>query len=207
MIGVAAMCAGSTATAQMGHPHIKTVAAMTPDQRSLFDAAMRIGDESFDAKAKLLIRPPDAHEGVGRAPLIRESTWYALGLLERDGTGDRARAAAILDVVLSEQFLDTTKKWFGTFRRFTTESDPPANARGGFDYDPNWREFVGTTLEVMLEEYPDRLPKGMPEKLYKAVDTAVLGEQRDGRLKPTYSNIALMYGALWDFDANAQWKG
>ena len=43
-----------------------------------------------------------------------------------------------------------------------------------------------------------------------SIDLAITGEQQDGRLKETYSNIALMYGAVWDFAAahngNLDWK-
>ena len=43
-----------------------------------------------------------------------------------------------------------------------------------------------------------------------SIDLAITGEQQDGRLKETYSNNALMYGALWDFAAahngNPDWK-
>lgn len=45
--------------------------------------------------------------------------------------------------------------------------------------------------------------------MYHAIDAAVSGEMHDGRLVPSYSNIALMYGALWNFaavhDNNADW--
>jgi hypothetical protein len=63
---------------------------------------------------------------------------------------------------------------------------------------------------MILFEYPDRIPPSLAERLYASIDLAVTGEQQDGRLKETYSNIALMYGALWDFAAehngNADWK-
>jgi hypothetical protein len=46
--------------------------------------------------------------------------------------------------------------------------------------------------------------------MYAAIDLALDGEMRQGRLVPSYSNIALMYGALWDFEAthnhNADWQ-
>ena len=37
--------------------------------------------------------------------------------------------------------------------------------------------------------------------MYAAVDRSIEGEIHEGRLLPTYTNIALMYGFLWDFAA------
>jgi hypothetical protein len=78
------------------------------------------------------------------------------------------------------------------------------------NYDPNWRVFIGTTFELILIEYPERISADLALKMYKAIDIAVTGEMKQGRLKPNYSNIALMYGALWDFaanhDNNTEWK-
>jgi len=78
------------------------------------------------------------------------------------------------------------------------------------NYDPNWRMFIGTTFELILIEYPERIPSQLASKMYQAIDAAIMGEMKHGRLKESYSNIALMYGALWDFaanhDNNAEWK-
>jgi hypothetical protein len=77
-------------------------------------------------------------------------------------------------------------------------------------YDPNWREFIGTTFAMILIEYPDRISPELSQHLYAAIDRAVRGEISEGRLVPSYSNIALMYGALWDFAAvhhkRADWQ-
>jgi hypothetical protein len=113
--------------------------------------------------------------------------------------------------VLKEQFLDQPTPWYGTFRRTPEEPDPAGEHTVMWaNYDPNWRVFIGTTFEMILVEYPERIPSGLSQKMYKAIDTAIAGEMKHGRLKPSYSNIALMYGALWDFaavhDNNAEWK-
>jgi hypothetical protein len=46
--------------------------------------------------------------------------------------------------------------------------------------------------------------------MYEAIDRAIEGEIAEKRLLPSYSNIALMYGALWDFaathDKRDDWK-
>ena len=161
-----------------------------------------------------LVRTPDGpldHDGRRAKYMVRETSCYALGLLMRDGKGDRARAAEGLEAVLKEQFLDKDKVWYGTFRRTPEEPDPSGeNTVMWRNYDPNWREFIGTTFQMILIEYPDRISKDLASRMYGAIDRAIVGEMKQGRLLPTYSNIALMYGALWDFaathDNSADWK-
>ena len=56
--------------------------------------------------------------------MVRESSWYALGLLLRDQQGDREHAAEILDTVLKEQYTQPGVRWFGTYKRTPEEPDP-----------------------------------------------------------------------------------
>jgi hypothetical protein len=181
--------------------------------RALFEQSMSLFDASYDAKAHLVQHPNDGHAGIVGRYMVRESSWYALGLLVRDRAGDHPtdeqRAVDLLTTVLDEQYLDPQKKWYGTFKR-TPEEPMPADKEVAFrGYDPNWRHFIGTTLEMILIEYPQRIPTPLKERMYRAIDAAVSGEMHDGRLVPSYSNIALMYGALWNFaavhDQNPDW--
>jgi hypothetical protein len=123
---------------------------------------------------------------------------------------DVQRSQAILGAVLDEQYLDPGVKWYGTFKRTPEERRPLTGDRSFTSYDPNWRQFIGTILEMILVEYSDRVPAELKARMYRSIDAAVDGEIHDGRLLPSYSNIALMYGALWDFaavhDGNADWK-
>lgn len=181
--------------------------------RELFSESMRLFDASYDPQAHLILRPHDGHIGVRGVHMVRESSWYALGLLVRDRTGehpaDAQRAIDILNAVLDQQYLDPRAKWYGTFKRTPEEPLPPVGEPAFRGYDPNWRHFIGTTLEMILIEYPARIPAPLKERMYRAIDSAVSGEMHDGRLVPSYSNIALMYGALWNFaavhDNNADW--
>lgn len=181
--------------------------------RELFSESMRLFDMSYDPQAHLILRPHDGHIGVLGRYMVRESSWYALGLLVRDRTGehpaDAQRAIDILNAVLDQQYLDPKAKWYGTFKRTPEEPLPPVGEVAFRGYDPNWRHFIGTTLEMILIEYPARIPQPLKERMYRAIDAAVSGEMHDGRLVPSYSNIALMYGALWNFaalhDNNPDW--
>lgn len=183
------------------HPDLQS---LNPDTRQIFETSMQWADRAWDPKAELCRAPVGTEEGSLRYPsyfMVRESSWYALGLLLRDKPGDQQRAVDILRVVLTQQYHDPAKPWYGTFKRSPNEPDPPANAVMWRNYDPNWREFIGTTFAIILEEYRDRIPANVAAQMMKAIDEAVAGEIQQGRLKPTYTNPALMLGFLWDYAA------
>jgi hypothetical protein len=205
-----AICA-SSASAAPRHPDVKS---LSRNSREIFRTAMEWADKYYDPQAKLTSAPPSLlnaeFHSVGSHTMVRESSWYALGLLLRDGKGDRDRAADILRVVLAQQYHEPGKVWDGTFRRTPAEPEPAADAVMWRAYDPNWREFVGSTLAIILLEYPDRIPAELKPRMIQAIDDAVAGETKQGRLAPTYTNPALMYGFLWAFAAERggkpEWK-
>src|SRR5208337_242248 len=198
------------ATAAPRHPN---AASLNKNSREIFEIAMQWGDQYYDAKANLCRMPPSPQYAEAHLPTylaVRESAWYAVGLLLRDGSGDRERATQILNTVLNAQYREPGKPWDGTFRRTPAEPEPGTQALMWRTYDPNWREFVGTTFAVILTEYPDRLSEDLGRRMIDAIDYAVAGEMKQGRLAPTYTNISLMYGFLWDFAAvrggKPEWK-
>ena len=185
-------------------PRHASVASLGKNSREIFAIAMQWGDQYYNAQAKLCRMPPSPQFAEAHLPThlaVRESAWYAVGLLLRDGAGDRERAAQILDTVLKAQYREPGKPWDGTFRRTPAEPEPGTGAEMWRAYDPNWREFVGTTLAIILNEYPDRIPKQLQQRMIGAIDDAVAGEMKQGRLLPSYTNISLMYGFLWNFAA------
>lgn len=203
-------------TAQPVPRHVK-VASLDGNAAELFKESMGLADHFWDDSAKLVKNPSngvssEAESNAGRTSryMVRESSWYALGLLLRDGQGDRARAADILNAVLKEQYLKPGVRWYGTYKRTPEEPDPTGNSLIWRGYDPNWRVFIGTTFAIILIEYPDRIPSELAQRMYAAIDHSIEGEIAEGRLVPTYTNIALMYGFLWDFaavhDGRADWK-
>ena len=138
-----------------------------------------------------LIHPPfDAG-----APLVRETAWYANGLLTRNGPGDLKRAAIALETVASKQYDAPGEPYHGSFAR--TADDPPAPpspAREFLEFDPNWRQFIGTALALAVERHGNELGTLRP-KLEHSIDLAVAGERPD-RVQPDYSNIAIMHAWL-----------
>jgi hypothetical protein len=170
-----------------------------PDRdRQMLASAMVFSDRYWDESAGLLWSPAPGEER--RVHRIRESSWYALGLLMRDQPGDAARAFRVLDQVLAQQFNAPGTPWDGTFRRAPEEADPPAQGAKVWEhYDPNWRQFIGTTFALILLEFEPRLPAGLPARMTDAMRRAVEGEIAHRRLTPAYTNIALMHGFLWSY--------
>jgi hypothetical protein len=148
----------------------------------VLDASMRWMDGLWDEEASLLwsVRR-DRH-------MTRETAWYALGLLHQ---GRPERAAAALDAVCGQQFVAPGTDFDGTWRRAPEEADPPDEPVMWFHYDPNWRQFIGTTFAVICDRYPDALPAATVGRLRTAIERAVNGEPT-GRVEPNYANIALM---------------
>lgn len=164
--------------------------------RELLQASAAFGDGLWDEAAGLVRSPVPGEDGLHRT---RESTWYALGLLQRDAAGDRERAVRIIETVLARQLDAPAQRWHGTFLRFLDEPVPGPGAKLWQDYDPNWRHFIGTTFALMLEQFPDRLPAGLAPRLEAAIRLAVEGELTQGRAEPYHTNIKLMHGFLWSW--------
>jgi hypothetical protein len=208
---------GAYAQAAPRHP---SPASLSKNSREIFTVAMQWGDKYWDEKTHLCIEPPEpSNLPANPHPddvtsmtyyMVRESTWYALGLLLRDAPGDRAKAVKVTEAVLNQQFHAPGKAWDGTFRRSPNEPDPVEHAVMWKGYDPNWRVFIGMTFAVMLNEYPDRLPVDLRKRMMASIDYALQGEMHEGRLEPSYTNIALMYGYLLSYTAQyggrPEWK-
>jgi hypothetical protein len=210
LIGLMFLLACTARSSALVTPRHVSLASLDKNTRELFQESMGLDDQCWDPDAKLVHNPSYRPDGprVGHY-MVRESSWYALGLLLRDAAGDRQRAADILDAVLKQQYVTPGMKWYGTYRRTPEEPDPITNSVIWKGYDPNWRVFIGTTFAMILIEYPDRISSELSQRMYAAIDRSIEGEIHEGRLVPSYSNIALMYGSLWDFaavhDKRADW--
>jgi len=121
-------------------PRHVPLASLSANTREVLQQSLEFDAHFWDESAKLVHNPSPAHNGVEAGHyMVRESSWYALGLLLRDAPGDRRRAAAILDAVLKQQYLTPGVKWYGTYRRTPEEPDPSGNSIAFRGYDPNWR--------------------------------------------------------------------
>ncbi len=166
---------------------------LAPYGRDLAVASLEWSDSHRDEATGLLTF---ADRQPNRTVLaVRNSIWYALGLLLRDEGEDRTRACRTISSVLDNQFDEPGTPYHGTFYRWVGEPHPPPGAVIWRDYDPNWRQFIGLGLVMILEEYEDRLPGELVVRMDAAVQKAVVGEP-EGRCPPSYSNIALMKAGL-----------
>jgi len=151
-------------------------------------------DRWWDPTSGLLHNPAGSYEEPaepGTLPLVPQSAWYAIGLLRRDGPGDRERAELTLGAVADQQYDAPGQVWDGTFARFGGWPEPGPGAREWEDYDPNWRQFVGTAFSLVLGDLGDRISAATAARLRTAIDRAVAGEP-PGRVPAWYANIALM---------------
>jgi hypothetical protein len=157
---------------------------------SLADQATAWADRWWDEERGLLWNPPGSFDDEGLPPrsahMVPQSGWYAAGLLQR---GDVDRAGRVLAALCDLQYDRPGSVWHGTFARFAEWPEPREGAVEWVDYDPNWRQFLGTTFSVLLRTY--ELPPGIRRPLEDALGRAVEGEP-PGRVRPGYSNIALM---------------
>ncbi len=168
--------------------------ALDENARELFVTAMRWMERSWDDGAGLLWGGGDT-AAAGPVHTTRGSVWYAIGLLMRQNPGDLPRAIRVFDTVLNHQFDAPGRVFHGTFLRAPEEPPPPDEAVIWRDYDPNWREFIITALQLALLEYADRLPARLVDKIDAAVRRAVMGALARG-LSPSYTNIALMHAFM-----------
>ena len=159
---------------------------------SLTEACMRWCDQWYDAGAGLLWNPEGSYDEVSPARtlhLVPQSGWYAAGLMAR---GDTERATTIFERLCALQYDEPGAIWHGTFARFAESPRPEPGAIEWVDYDPNWRQFVGTTFSMVLRRFgDDALPGSTADRMRAAIDLAIAGEPPE-RVAPSYTNIALM---------------
>jgi hypothetical protein len=142
----------------------------------------------FDADADLLRHPSATHRHA-----VRESLWYAAGLLARRESAQSA--LSIIDAVLDAQFDEPGAVWDGTWPRAPEEPRPAGGAVIWRDYDPNWRQFIGCLLGVLSRDFADVLGASRCDRAHEGIARALRGEPQQ-RIVPGYSNIALMQAWL-----------
>ncbi|QYG91634.1 hypothetical protein HC251_03725 [Iamia sp. SCSIO 61187] len=152
----------------------------------------------WDPAAGLEAVPPGVAPGVDLAALglhtVRESAYGALADLE-DGRVDRAVVA--LRRIVALQLHAPGRPWDGTFP--VTAEQPPPPEEGAVEWlhwDPNWRQFVGTALALVVERHGEAVgPTVVEELLVPAVRACVRGEP-DDRIPPWYTNPDLLHAWL-----------
>jgi hypothetical protein len=180
----------------------KSLASLPANARQLAELSTAWMDPFWDESAGLLWNPgyeffaSQSGPVSGANHLVRDTIWYVTGLFLRRQSSDIFRALHAIDAILRYQFDTPAKPYHGTFRRSPEEPLPPAEGvREWRDYDPNWREFIITPLQVLLLEYEPLIPHQLVERIDAATRLAVEGALARG-LRPNYTNIALMHAFM-----------
>ncbi len=97
---------------------------LSEKKKAILAQSLKNFDPRYDEKA-FLLRSREEGKNVHAS---RESVFYALALLLRQGAGDAARAANILDRVVSLQRIAPGQLWHGTFASFLEQPCPVRSA-------------------------------------------------------------------------------
>ena len=139
---------------------------------------MQVGDSRYDSSYNYIWYQDNGQWSV------RFTAWFLPGLLHRGTKADVAAATAAIENILSCQLNSNfTAPWYGTFKLAPDEPDPTPNSPlyvPVFDgsWDPNWREFIGTQLIQVIEEFEDKLPKSLVTRMEDALLIAAEGGMR-----------------------------
>jgi hypothetical protein len=167
---------------------------LSPDARQLAVSALEVVDTWWDDDAALLWNPPGSFDEVlepRSVHMVPQTAWYVAGLLLRSAPGDVERATRAVRRLVALQYDAPGTVWHGTYARFAEWPEPTDGAVEWADYDPNWREFIGTTFAVVLHLLSTELPADVVALLEGSIALAQRGEP-EGRIPEHYANIALM---------------
>ncbi len=172
----------------MGH------AALAGARQDLFDTTLDWSLAFLDRDRHLVWNPSwyDAKIPTRTVHLTPNSAWVAYGLLSRGDPWSVTEARDILRAVMDLQYTAPDAAHDGTYARFAESPEPGAGAVAWQDFDHNWRQFVGTTFALILEDFPAALPSDLASQMEQSVERACRGEPA-GRIALDYTNPALMH--------------
>lgn len=187
--------------------------SLSPYALEILHDSMNWMDLLYDPHIGLLRQPEDPDSTtvmVNRIRhMVRDSTYYALGLLMRGRTAEIERAERVLQAVLDYQLNEPGAVYHGTFLRYPQETRPTQGAREWRDYDPNWRDFIGTGFALILLHFEPLLSNSLVERIDASLRLAVEGTI-ERHVRPGYTNIALMDAYLLHYCGTRlrveQWK-
>ncbi|KAK0388287.1 hypothetical protein NLU13_4532 [Sarocladium strictum] len=168
-------------------------ARLSPSAQNLFDYSMSVSDSRYDSSYNYIWYQDNGQWST------RFTSWYLPGLLHRGKPADVKNAIASIEAVLATQMNeDFNSPWYGTFKLSPDEPYPTANGPlyppsiyGS--YDPNWREFVGTQLIQVVEEFEHLLPNSLVTRIENALEAAAVGGMRRNGTFPLGDNLILGY--------------
>ncbi len=167
----------------------------------LYQISRRVADQLFDPKANLLFGsytdPGEVKPGSPVIPnnarhMIRESAYYAYGLLLTSNPADHARAEEILKRILAAQDVRPDSPYRGDFTVFAEDRWEKLEKP-----DLNWAVFVGVVLGevVALDNQRHVLAPDLRSQVESGLRLAVEAVMHRN-VEPGYTNIAILSAAL-----------
>ncbi len=172
-------------------------ADLSPTVKEWVDITLSRQGETWDEATGMI--------GSSKGNSTRGTMFYALGLLQRGREEDTERACTAIRSVCKQQYVAPGMKYHGTFSRSDREQ-PPAD---GGDFDPNWREFIGLSMILALEQCGDSIDEITRQALLDALRNACEGAY-ERNVAWRYTNISLMSALLLSWGAKQfdtpEWK-
>ena len=138
------------------------------------------GMQWWDDREHMVWNPPasiDPGIEARRLHLVPNTAWLAYAQLAAGDDAAGAEAVAAVDALIGLQYDRPEAVFHGTYRRFLEWPDPPPAPVMWDDYDPNWRQFVGTTFALILEDFSDRVGPGRVAAIDASIGLACAGER------------------------------
>ncbi|KIK68511.1 hypothetical protein GYMLUDRAFT_721800 [Collybiopsis luxurians FD-317 M1] len=155
------------------HPIVSFLDSLPATQRDIFNYGMKGLDINWGGPGTFIFGS------------VRYSAWYAVGLLARNENDDAKDANDLIKSVISYQFTDPSKIWFGTFKDAPDSPNPGDTWAPEIytSYDPNQGLFVGTSFIIILEEFARLLDPDVEDLVKKSLYNATIGDgYRNGGL-------------------------
>ncbi len=148
----------------------------------------------WDHAVHMVWNPPaslDVHLPAKSVHLVPNTAWLAHAMLHTGEAHWNAEAQLAIGALIALQYDAPDEVFHGTYAQFLESQYPPAQPAVWVDYDPNWRQFVGTTFALILEDFASQLDSSLVAAIESSIALAVSGEP-DGRIPIRYTNPALM---------------
>ena len=167
------------------------------DQPARLQRLLKYYDDHFDNQQQLLqVRfvSPGYHSVIARGTLvhpIRESFYYAVGLLQRGRTEDVSRSKVMLTQLLSLQQTQPNQPGYGAWPWLLEE---PLEKMDSIDL--NWADFCGSAIAQILVDHREQLNDAELEKQMRAALRHAATAIRDRDVGVHYTNIAVLGGGV-----------
>ena len=150
-------------------------------------------DAHFDDQQQLLQEQfvsPGYHSSIGRGTFvhpIRESFYYAIGLLQRGRPEDISRSKVMLNQVLSLQQVKLNRPGYGVWPWLLEEPLEKMDS-----IDRNWADFCGSAVAQVLVDHREQLDDADLEKRLRTALLHAATAIRNRNVGAHYTNIAVL---------------